>query len=77
MVGIPKFVDRTKMLLVLGVSAEEWADRYDLEPFESPCYKCGKMHTTDRPFAYEDQRGLMAPQCECGHPTPPYCVVIK
>ena len=62
-------------LICYGVDPKLWAKRYDLEPFSYPCYKCGKMTETTIPFVQGTMRGLVAPICNCGHPTPPYCMV--
>lgn len=67
--------DRTKFLIVHGVTAEEWSERYGLDPFTHPCCICGAPQTTSLPFAKGQLRGLVAPVCECGHPNPPFCVV--
>ena len=64
-----------KKLIVLGVTAEAWADRYGIVPFTHPCTRCKKPRTTSIPFAQGQLRGLVAPKCDCGHPHPPYCIV--
>jgi hypothetical protein len=67
-------IDRAAVLYPI-TDPSEWAERYGLEPFATPCPRCDVLHVTERPFAQGRLRGLMAPQCECGHPTPPYCAV--
>lgn len=67
-------VDRSRILIPHGVTAEQWSERYNLEPFTHPCSGCGVERTTTIPFAYGRLRGLIAPECECGA-NPPYCVV--
>jgi hypothetical protein len=62
-------------LICYGVDPKRWAKRYDLQPFSFPCYKCGRMGETTIPFVQGTMRGLTAPVCKCGHPTPPYCMV--
>jgi hypothetical protein len=66
--GKPRF-------LVYGVSVAEWTKRYGVEPFSHPCYECGRVLSTSIPFVQGTLRGLQAPQCECGHPNPPYAMV--
>jgi hypothetical protein len=68
-------LDRSTFLLVHGVTAEEWARRYDIEPFTHPCSDCGAELTTSIPFAKGELRGLVAPKCTCGNEGTPYCVV--
>jgi hypothetical protein len=63
-------------LLIYGVSAESWSKRWGLEPFTNPCVVCGKSCSTTIPFVQGAFRGLQAPPCYCGHPFPPYCVVV-
>jgi len=58
-----------------GVSTEDWAEKFDIEPFSCECGGCGKLLTTTIPFAHGTFRGLKAPKCECGEPCPPYCLV--
>jgi hypothetical protein len=67
--------DRSRFLVAHGVDPVQWAARYGLEPFTHPCYRCNEPATTSIPFALATLRGLAAPECACGHPTPPYCVV--
>lgn len=77
--------ERSRWIFVLGVTAEAWARRWDLEPFAAPCAGCGELLTTDKPFAVGTLRGLAASPCRCGHhdrlhpggvvSLPPYCVV--
>jgi hypothetical protein len=62
-------------LTVYGVTAEAWSKRYGMVPFTHPCFKCGAPATTTIPFARGTLRGLRAPLCACGHPTPPYVMV--
>lgn len=66
---------RATFLLVLGADPERWARRYGIAPFTHPCAGCGASCTTSIPFAAGDHRGLIAPVCACGHPTPPYALV--
>jgi hypothetical protein len=66
---------RHRWLIVLGVSAEEWAKRWDLEPYTRPCGTCGRELTTTIPFACDNVRGLKCPTCPCGNECTPYCVV--
>lgn len=68
-------VDLDRVIVPVGTTAEEWTEKYGVEPFTAECYKCGQPQTTTIPFAFEQLRGLMAPKCECGHPYSPYCVV--
>jgi hypothetical protein len=71
-------VDRAKVLIVHGVTAEEWCERYDLEPHTRPCQRCGESRATSLPFAQGNLRGLIAPTCAaCQHFGTPYCVVHK
>lgn len=67
--------DRRKFLRVHGADPVKWAKRYEIEPFTHACHLCGLLSTTSIPFASGPLRGLIAPDCECGHPNPPYCVV--
>ena len=67
--------DRSRFMLVLGADPVKWAKRYDILPFTHPCSRCGAQTTTSIAFASGNCRGLIAPQCECGHPSPPYCIV--
>jgi hypothetical protein len=66
---------RSNWLVVHGYDAARWAKRYDIQPFTHPCYKCNAPTTTSIAFASGKCRGLAAPQCACGHPSPPYCIV--
>lgn len=68
-------VNRQHFLKILGANPVTWAARYDLEPFRFPCSDCGQLLTTTVPFAYQQLRGLIAPDCSCGNKFPPYCVV--
>lgn len=68
-------LDRSRFLFVFGIDRERSAARYDLEAFTHPCYQCGAELSTTIPFAYGTLRGLVAPQCVCGHTGTPYCVV--
>jgi hypothetical protein len=69
-------LDRSRFLVVHGVSAEAWAKRWGIEPVTTDCYVCKAPCSTTQPFAAPGGlRGLMAPPCPCGHPTGPYCVV--
>lgn len=61
--------------MVSGTTPEEWAARWQLEPFTTACRRCKAPLTTSLPFAIGELRGLVAPQCSCGNPNPPYCVV--
>ena len=63
---------RERFLVVHGVTAEQWARRYDIEPFSHPCSKCGRTCETTIPFAHGTLRGLMSPPCECGNELTPY-----
>lgn len=67
--------NRSRFKRVFGVDAERWAKRWDLRPFTHPCHECGRDQTASIPFATARLRGLIAPECECGHPNPPYCCV--
>lgn len=67
--------DRDKFLLLHGACPCKWAKRWGIEPFTTECYRCGAPATSSIPFAAGSLRGLIAPVCTCGHPTPPYCVV--
>ena len=65
-------------LRVYGVSAEAWARRYGIEPFEGPCQGCGKTLRTSVPFVITGTRirWLEAPPCDCGNEDRiPYCFV--
>lgn len=53
-------------LFVYGVSFEEWAKRYNLEPFSIPCHGCGETLTTFIPFMRGSLRELQAPECKNG-----------
>src|SRR4051794_14752016 len=66
---------REKFLTIHGITAERWAARYDIEPFEHPCHECGATLRTSIPFAVGQLRGLMAPPCVCGDQNTPYCLV--
>lgn len=68
-------IDRDAVLVPVGVTTEQWIARYGIEPFTHPCARCRKSSTTTIPFAQGPRRGLMAPQCLCGYPTPPYCII--
>lgn len=62
------------VLTVLNVSAEDWAERYDirLDSFDCECYQCGRILQMNIPFAIEGKRGLKAPECACGYKNTPY-----
>lgn len=62
-------------LLIYGITAAAWTKRHGVEPFTTPCYKCGAPQTTSVPFVQGTLRGLTAPKCDCGHPRPPYAMV--
>lgn len=65
-----------RFLRITGTSAAKWAKRYGIKAFTYPCIVCGRPCTTSIPFAVSPSyRGLIAPVCECGHPTPPYSIV--
>lgn len=66
---------RAPRLFVIGVTPEQWTKRYGVEPFSYPCYVCGCMLTTTRPFVQGTLRGLQAPTCACGDEKTPYAVV--
>jgi hypothetical protein len=73
-------LDRAGWLLVHGVSAAAWCERWQIEPFSCPCRGCGAMLTPDQPFASGSLRGLVARPCACGYHDhqsrgTPYCVV--
>lgn len=69
-------IARKGWLLVPGADPVAWAKRHGLEPpTDLACFACGAPQTLSVPFAWRNLRGLVAPACECGHPTPPYCVV--
>jgi hypothetical protein len=63
------------MLVVYGVTAEEWTARYGVEAFSYPCDGCGTMLATTVPFAQGALRGLQAPRCACGNELTPFGVV--
>lgn len=67
--------DRSTWFIAHGVDPVEWAARYGLDAFTAECYRCNAPCTTTLPFADGNLRGLVAPVCPCGHPTPPYCLV--
>lgn len=62
-------------LIVHGVTADEWTQRYGVEPYSHPCSRCGLVLTTTEPFAKGTLRGLRAPTCSCGNERTPYVVV--
>jgi hypothetical protein len=64
-----------RFFVVLGTGAAQWAARYNIEPFSVPCDLCGAEQSTTQPFAYQSFRGLVAPKCQCGSDSTPYCVV--
>lgn len=70
-------VNRERMLILHGVDPDEWARRWDIEPFSTRCHWCGIEQTTTIPFACGSLRGLVAPRCECADTDiqPPYCAV--
>ena len=68
-------MNRAKFLVIHGVTAEAWINRWDLVPCTYPCSECGRDCTTSIPFAYKTFRGLMAPPCSCGNDRTPYCLV--
>jgi len=65
---------RNRMRLLYGWDPGQWANRHGIEPFSASC-SCGETRTTTIPFAAGALRGMIAPQCSCGEPNPPYCVV--
>jgi hypothetical protein len=62
-------------LIVFGISAARWTERYGVEPFSHPCSECGRTLTTSLPFVQGALRGLMAPKCECGNDRTPFGLV--
>lgn len=68
-------LNRKRFFVVHGVDAATWAKRYDLEQYTCPCSECERPLTTSIPFASGQLRGLVAPKCECGNESTPYCVV--
>jgi hypothetical protein len=68
-------VNPSRFLRVLGADPAQWAARYDIEPFSVRCDRCGAEQSTTVPFVYRSLRGLVAPKCQCGNESTPYCVV--
>lgn len=68
-------MSRAHWLIVHGITAAQWAERHDLEPYTRSCSECGADCTTSIPFAVGQLRGLASPQCACGNERTPYCVV--
>lgn len=68
---------RSRWLVVqVGMTMEQWCERWGIEPFEAPCGECGLMLKTEIPFAVGQLRGLKAPTCpKCGNINTPWCVV--
>jgi hypothetical protein len=62
-------------LIVHGATAEEWTERYGVEPFSHPCSRCGRVLSTTVPFVQGTLRGLRAPACVCGNERTPYVIV--
>lgn len=62
-------------LVVHGVTAEAWCERWGCEVFTAPCSECGAPCTTTIPFAQGALRGLMSPPCACGNTKTPYGMV--
>jgi hypothetical protein len=68
-------LNRSRFLIIHGITTKSWCARHDLEPYTRPCSRCGAGLTTTIPFAVGQMRGLMAPVCSCGNENTPYCVV--
>ncbi len=68
----PHPFERSRFLIVHGMDAKKWADRFNIEPFEHPCQDCGEMRRTTLPFTVGDFRGLIAEPCPCGCQHQPY-----
>ena len=66
---------RENFLIAHGACPKSWAKKYDIEPFDLDCSKCGETMTTSLPFTVGQFRGLVAPQCYCGNEDTPYCIV--
>ncbi len=66
-------MNRDRFLRVLGADPQRWMQRYDLQPFSSPCSGCGAERTVSIPIASGKLRGLIAPLCSCGSLDAPYC----
>ena len=67
--------DRNRFLILHGFNAESFARRHGIEPFSLPCFECGRELRTTLPFICGSLRGLISPICECGHNSPPFCMV--
>ena len=48
------------------IKSEDWAKRYRLQPFSEECEHCGRLQTTDIPWASGKWRGLKSTVCTCG-----------
>ena len=68
-------IGSTRRIYPVGVTQEQWTRRYGVLPFDGSCPRCGQPCTTSRPFASGEIRGLVAPDCACGHTRMPYAVV--
>jgi hypothetical protein len=68
-------MNRASFLKIYNINVESWINRYGIEPFESPCYKCGLLFKTTIPIAKGELRGLISEVCSCGNSDTPYCLV--
>ena len=73
--GLSTAISRENWIRFPFVDPISWARRHGIEPAFADCYRCGTELHTCIPFACGEYRGLVAPMCSCGHPTPPYCLV--
>lgn len=65
----------TRYVVVHGIEPDVWAQRYDIEPFETSCPDCGALAKSSIPVAVGELRGLMVPPCPCGSRNRAYCLV--
>lgn len=62
------------ILVIHGQDLMEWCKKWGLRIVEAPC-KCGRTLFTTLPFVCGPRRGVIAPQCECGHYGMPFCMI--
>jgi hypothetical protein len=58
-------------LIIPSANNEDWARRYDIEPFSAICHECGEVREAKHAFFSKEynRRGFLAQNCKCGYST--------
>ena len=62
-------------LIIHGANLLDWCERFDLEPFEAPCFICQQPLRVEIPFVTKDRRGLLSNVCPCGNKEIPFSYI--